>query len=118
MKKSKVLEAIVVITTGFVVLYLVYNKSWLLYIAMGAGLSGIFVKPLAALIARLWYKLGDVLGFVVSKVVLGILYYLLLVPIALLHNLFNKDVLSLKSKNSGWTTRGYTFSKKDLTNPF
>lgn len=117
MKKEKQLEAIVVIVTGMILLYFVYKSAVFLYIGFGVGVSAIAIKPLAKLIAMGWYKLGDLLGFVVSKVVLGVMFYLLLVPIALIHNVFNKDTLRLKrSKDSLWTTRNHSYTDKDLKN--
>ena len=117
MKKSKQLEAIVVIVTGMILLYFVYKSPVFLYIGLGVGISAIAIKPLAKFIALGWYKLGDFLGFVVSKVVLGVMFYILLVPIAFFHNLFNKDVLRLKrTKDSLWIPRNHNYKAKDLKN--
>lgn len=117
MKKEKQLEAIVVIVTGTIVLYLVYKLMLFIYIGLGVGISAIAIQPLAKLLAQGWYKLGDLMGFVVSKVVLGIMYYLLLVPIAFFHNLFNKDTLRLKrSSDSFWVTRNRKYEANDLKN--
>jgi hypothetical protein len=117
LKKDKILEAILVITTGFLVLFLFYGKDWMLWIAVGAGLSGIFVKPLAKLLAFSWFKLGEIMGFVVSKVVLALLFFFLFVPIAFLHNLFNPDTLKLKrTKGSLWSERNIAYSPENLKN--
>lgn len=117
MKKEKTLEAILVIVVGFTLLYFIYDLDLLLYIAFGVGILGVLIKPLATFIAIAWYKLGDLLGYIVSKVVLGVMFYFLLVPIALLHNLFNNDKLNLKNKEkSVWTVRNQTYSAKDLKN--
>ena len=117
MKKEKQLEAIVVIVTGMILLYFVYKSMVFLYIGLGVGISAIAIKPLAKLIALGWYKLGDLLGFVVSKVVLGAMFYLLLTPIAFFHNLFNKDTLKLKrTNNSLWIPRDHQYEDKDLKN--
>jgi hypothetical protein len=117
MKKDKTTEALLVIATGFLLLYLLKDKDWMLYVAFGAGLIGIFIKPFARLIATGWYKLGDLLGFVVSKVVLTLVFFILLVPISFLYRLFNKD--SLKRKNtytSFWSERNHVYGANDLKN--
>jgi len=117
MKKDKTLEAMLVISTGFLVLYAIYKTEWMLYVAIGAGVIGIFINPLAVLVAKGWFKLGELLGFVVSKVVLTLLFYILLVPISLLHNLFNKDILALKRQNrSMWQSRDHKYVPNDLNN--
>jgi predicted PurR-regulated permease PerM len=117
MTKEKRLEAMLVISTGFLVLYAIKMNPVFLYIALGAGLVAIFVKPLATLIAKGWFKLGELLGLVVSKVVLTIIFFILIIPISFLYNLFNKDTLRLKrSYPSQWTERMHSYEAKDLKN--
>jgi hypothetical protein len=117
MKKEKTEEVLLVITTGFVLVFCIYKKEWMLFIALGAGLIGVFIKPLATLIAKGWFKLGDLLGIVVSKVILALLFYILLVPISFLYNLFNKDTLALKRQDhSLWHNRDHEYTPFDLKN--
>jgi hypothetical protein len=117
MKKEKALETCLVITTGFLLLYFVFQIKILLIVAFIVGFTGIFIKPLALLIARVWYKIGDILGFVVSKLVLATVFFIFLLPIALIYRLIKKDTLMLKGKyNSCWTIRNYKYSKKDMEN--
>ncbi len=115
MKKEKTVEAILVIVVGFLLIFFLKDQKVFLYISFIIGLVGIFIKPLAVLIAKGWYKLGDILGFVVSKVVLALLFFLLVTPVALLHNLFNKDTLRLKkSDRSFWSDRNHLFVSNDF----
>ena len=101
MKKEKVLETFLVITTGFIVLYYVFQV----------------IKPLAKKIAWLWYKLGDIMGFVISKIILAIIFFTFLFPIAILFRLIKKDTMMLKKKYSSyWTIRNYKYTKKDMEN--
>ena len=117
MKRDKALEAILVITTGLLIFYIIYKHGILLYAAVAISVTGIFIKPLASLIAKGWYFLGDSLGFVVSKLILAVVFYLFLAPIAFLHNLFNKDTLRLKrSDKSFWTDRNHDYKSGDLKN--
>jgi hypothetical protein len=117
MKKEKTEEVLLVIATGFVLFFSINKKEWMLFVALGVGLIGIFIKPLAALIAKGWFKLGDLLGIVVSKVILAILFYILLVPISFLYNLFNKDTLALKRQNKSlWHHRDHEYTPSDLKN--
>lgn len=117
MKKEKILEAILVITTGFIVLFAVLGKEWMLFVATASGLVGLLIPWLAAIVANVWYKIGEVLGFVVSKVVLFLLFYVLLTPIAFFYRLFNHDTLLLKRQNrSLWSDRNHMFQSTDLKN--
>lgn len=57
---------------------------------------------------RLWLKLGELLGRIISPVMLTVLYALSIVPIGLLARLFGKRFLSLKrdpQASSYWIKR-------------
>lgn len=119
--KTKYLETCLVISTGFVLLWFIYQSNLLLQIAFVIGILGVFIAPAAKAITWLWFKLAELLGAFVPKIVLFLLFYLFLFPIALLYRLFNKRPLDLKKKPQGesyWTTRDYIFEKKDLINPW
>ena len=56
---------------------------------------------------KAWMKLGDLMGRVVSPLVLGIIFFVLITPIALITRLFGRDELRLKKTNfnSHWIDR-------------
>ncbi len=117
MKREKILEAMLVIATGMLVIYLITRRPVFLYISVAAGAAGILFKSLAGWIAFLWYKTGDLLGNIVSKIVLTLVFFLLLVPIAFFYRLFHKDPLRLKKTDgSNWTLRGHDYTGDDLKN--
>lgn len=57
---------------------------------------------------KLWFRLGLLLGRIMSPIVLGIIYYLWITPIALILRLFNKRFLALEFEpdaESYWVVR-------------
>lgn len=117
MNKSKILETSLVLTTAFIVVYILKPNPVFLYIACGLGVTGILIKPLAKYIAIAWFKLADLLNFFVSKIVLGFIFYVILFPISLLYRLSGKDKMLLKDKQaSTWIERDYKYTGKDLEN--
>ncbi len=117
MDKKKAVETCLVITTGFILLYFIFQVKILLIVAFVTGLTGIFIRPLALKIAWLWHKLGDMMGFFVSKLVLSIVFFIILLPISLIYRLIKKDTLLLKNKYiSYWIIRNYKYAKKDMEN--
>lgn len=56
---------------------------------------------------RAWYQLGLFLGRVVSPIVLGILFFLLITPVALIIRIAGRDALRLRRKkvDSYWIDR-------------
>jgi len=54
-----------------------------------------------------WYELGMLLGKIVSPIVLGIIFFLMITPISLITRLFGRDELKIKklSLHSYWVDR-------------
>lgn len=72
--------------------------------------------------AVVWLGLTNLLGMVVSKVLLSIVYILILLPIGIIRRSMGKDSLSLKGfkkdTKSVMVVRDYEFTAKDIINPF
>ncbi len=72
------------------------------------GFSAILAPRLLAPLNRAWFQLGQLLGKVVSPIVLGAIFFLLLTPVALVTRAFGRDELRLKRKadqESYWIDR-------------
>ena len=117
MNREKNLETCLVITIGLIAVWFFYKINILLMIALLIGGIGLFVNRWATIINWAWYKLAEGLGFVMSKVLLSLVFFLFLLPLAILYRLFNKDHLQLKKgADTYWKTRNHTYTKKDLEN--
>lgn len=117
MEKEKSLETSLVLTSGFILVYIITKTELFVYLAFGLGFIGIFLKPVAKVITIGWFKLADILNYFVSKLILGTLYFVVLVPISILSRVFNKNGLKLKkSSKSMWYKRDYKYAANDLEN--
>ena len=113
--KSKIYETSLVLTTGFLVIYLFTENVTFLYVSFFFGLVGIFVKPLAAFITKIWFWLADILNLVFSKLVLGLLFYVILFPLALFYKVAGNDKLRLKETNrETWILKNQLFRASDF----
>lgn len=72
--------------------------SWTLLVGAAATLLLIALRWPArlALLKRGWLKLGDQLGRVVNPIVLGLLYFGLFTPVALIGRMLGRDELRLR----------------------
>ncbi len=97
------------------------NIYWI-YGAMGLLLLGMIWPKAITPLARLWFGLSHVLGQVMSRVLLGIIYAVLLLPMALLRQMMGKDALRLRQWKRGngsvFIEREHVFTKEDLRNPY
>ena len=69
---------------------------------------------------KLWMKFGIVLGVIVSPIVLGIIFFGLFTPLALLMRLSGRDELRLKfiKKSSHWILRNETIKSESFKHQF
>ena len=115
--KNKITETSLVLTTAFVVFFLLSENQLFIFFAVGTGVIGIFIRPLAFFIAKGWFALAEGLNYLVSKVVLGILFFFVLTPISLFYRVFSNDKLYLQKNNiTTWQKRRKAYSADDLKN--
>jgi hypothetical protein len=73
-------------------------------------------------VAVLWLGLSDLLGSVVSKILLSIVFFLVVTPIGVVRRIFGKDSLKLRafkaSQESVMLERNHTFTSGDLERPY
>ena len=71
-------------------------RWWSLAIALAFAAVALVRPILLAPLNRLWFKFGMLLNRIVSPLVMGMLFYLIITPIALFMRLLGKDLLNLK----------------------
>ncbi len=116
----QVWKTILVLVLASVIAFLIWRVEWILLLGIGIGLIALLSTRLATLIHRGWMKLAEGLGWLNSRILLGIIFYFLLTPIALLVRLFRKDPLQLRrpKTDSLWHERDHLYRPEDLQNPW
>ena len=70
----------------------------------------------------LWLNISELLGKISSKILLTIIFFLFVWPVALFRKAIGKDTLKLKdfkkNANSVFTERNHTYTKTDFTTPY
>ena len=119
MKKTNNSEVMLTIVVGLLIISLVFKIHWLQIAAVILGLIGIFFEFFTEKIVWLWLKFAHYLGKINSTILLSIIFFLFLTPIAFVFKLLRKvDVLKLKkvTENSVYENRNHTYEPKDLEN--
>lgn len=117
MEKIKQKESIIAIVTGLVIIGFFFKKPLLYPIAGVIGLLSLLSGYITEKIHWLWMKIAHIMGFVMSKIILSIVFFLFLTPIAFLSKLGRKNLLQLtKSDKSYYSDRNHKFTKDDLEN--
>lgn len=95
---------IVLAAIGTILFY--FEKSSAIYFAVIGGmliLLGVLLPQSLKPLNRIWMGLAIILGFIMTRVILTILFYLVITPIGLLAKLFGKKFMSLKYDGSAKT---------------
>jgi Saxitoxin biosynthesis operon protein SxtJ len=103
-------------------IFLKTRRNGMLYSAMVLHVVNMIVPRIYAPLAVLWLGLSHVLGTVMSKVLLSILFFGLVTPIGLLRRLFGKDSLKLREFKAGpesvMLVRSHLFVSQDIEKPY
>ena len=104
-------------------LVILYTKSLtLLPLPIGLLLLGMVWPRAYSLLARLWLGISLLLGSIMSRVVLSIIFMAIVTPIALVMRLFGHDPMRRKAWKKGtestFVSRGDLVEAKDLEHPF
>ena len=115
MDRQKHLETILVIVLGLVVIHATSGNKYFLWAALIIGILGVFNPFLAEKIHWAWMKLAHVMGYVMSKVMLTLVYTIVVLPMSL----FARKKVSVRltgKSNTYFKERNYTYKKEDLEN--
>jgi len=93
-------------------------RIWSLLISLLFLILGIINSKILTPLNKVWFKFGIFLSKIISPVIMGIVFFLVVTPIAFLMRMLKKDLLNLKfNKNSSyWIEK--TDPKSTMKNQF
>jgi len=111
---------------ALVLISLICNQVWKLEIFILLAIIFLVVAMTYPLIfqpfARFWFWLSTALGTVVSKIILTVLFFVIVLPIGLLRRVLGKDSMRIKFWKKGnesvFRLRKHEFEAKDLDHPY
>ncbi len=113
--REKTLETLLALSLFFLVLFFFSKIYWILYICAFFLAIGIFDNSFSRYIAGIWFYFSSVIGKISTFVLLSIIFYLLITPIAFLWRIlkpsesghFLRDV-----KKSLWEEKNNIFDRE------
>ena len=93
-------------------------RLWSLIISIFFFVLGLINSKILNPLNKLWFKFGIFLGKIISPLVMGIIFFLVITPTGLIMRLLNKDLLKLKfnKTNTYWIEK--TEPKSKMKNQF
>ena len=78
-------------------------RIWSAIISFIFLVLGLLNSKILTPLNKLWFKFGIFLGTIISPIIIGIIFFLVVTPIGLIMRLLGKDVLNLKyNKNQSY----------------
>ena len=93
-------------------------RVWSLIISLIFLILGLLNSKILNPFNKLWFKFGMILGRIISPIIMSIIFFLVVTPIALIMKLLKKDLLNLKfnKTNTYWIEK--SGSKSKMKNQF
>jgi ABC-type uncharacterized transport system permease subunit len=116
MNQIKNLQILFGIVAGMVVLFFIFKSAVFLLIVVGLCLGGLLSLRFAAIIAVLWMKVANLIGLIINTVLLSLVFFALLTPLALIRKIAGKSPILLRpiQGDSYFHARNHKFDKSDL----
>jgi hypothetical protein len=100
----------------------VWKHQFLILLAIAFLLLAMTYPPIFKPFARLWFGLSAALGTVVSRIILTIVFFTVVLPVGLMRRMLGKDAMKIKlwkkDSTSIFRRREHRFAAKDLEHPY
>lgn len=120
MRKNPASETVLAFVCMALIGYFIFEQKEFLFAALGIGLLGLLSKKFSQLLHGAWSFLSEKIGGVMSALLLSLVFFVILSPVAFLFRLFSKETPFYlpKDEKSTFSSRGYSYTQKDLKNPW
>jgi hypothetical protein len=114
--KSNPSLTILTIVFGLLVLYFILDKKEILYLCITFLGSGVFSTKLSKIIEQIWFKLSFLLSQIIPNILLSVIFFIILTPLALLSRVFNakSDFNTRNNQKSFFIHKNRTFDKESF----
>jgi len=75
-------------------------RIWSIIISLVFLILGLIDSKILSPLNKLWFKFGILLGKIISPLVMGIIFFLVVTPIGILMKILKKDLLNLNYNNN------------------
>lgn len=102
-----------------IVLHLVIKHPLPLYFAFVFLCIGLFAQKLSRFLSEGWMKFAMVLGAINTKIILTVIFFLVVTPLAMIYRIFHGDFMMLRKdtrRESYYGIRNHRYNAKDLEN--
>ncbi|ESP63093.1 hypothetical protein SMITH_81 [Smithella sp. ME-1] len=110
-KKFGITMGIILSIIGFFLLWKNNNYNYILFLAAAFFITGLILPSILRPIYKAWMALAVVMNFIMTRVIMAVIFYLIVTPTGLIASLTGKKFLDMKidkSAKSYWIIREKT----------
>ena len=71
-------------------------RAWSIIVSLIFLILGLINSKILSPLNKIWFKFGIYLGKIISPIIMGIIFFLVVTPIGLIMRLLKKDLINLK----------------------
>tara|TARA_B100001121_G_scaffold269452_1_gene254038 strand:- start:4072 stop:4455 length:384 start_codon:yes stop_codon:yes gene_type:complete len=88
-------------------------RLWSIIVSLIFLVLGYFNSKILSPLNKIWFKFGIFLGRIISPLIMGMIFFLVVTPIGIIMRIFKKDLLNLKynTKRTYWIKKNGPKSK-------
>jgi len=98
------------------IIYFITKKPLFIYIGFAIGVLALLSDDINYYISIVWKKLLAVIGTINAHLILSLVFFIVLFPIASIYRLFNRDPLNLKQADSAFNVKDKVYNREDMEN--
>ena len=119
MKEQDKYKSLLVIVLGFSIIALVFSIKYLLEIGLAIGVISLIIPRVGDFILVAWEKFGNVLGTINATIILSVIFFVILLPVALTQRILGGQKNKASEKqNSSFHIRDHSYTKLDFEKPW
>ena len=121
LSRYKALETMCLLAAAAICFSILFRTQVFLYIALAFLVTGTFLTGLTEIISRGWLTFANVLGTINSRIILSIIFFLFVTPVALFYRLLHGDFMDIRkdpTRKTYYKARDHVYSAGDLEKPW
>lgn len=116
-RRARDLETIIVLSVVFLIIFIISGREFFIFTGLALLIISLLLKRLTARISDLWLRLSELIGNFNSKIILTLVFFIVLTPVAVLYRVFSRNPLGLKrqeDESSYFCTRDHFYKREDF----
>jgi len=106
----------IIVLSGLSLLAYLFSSTVLFALVLILLLAILLSEKLMDIILLVWYKIAYVLGYINTRIILLIFYFIVVTPYSRLIKLFNKNKMQIKGEETQFVDNTHTYTAADFEN--